>query len=233
LSADDVLQLTVSELMTDHLVTCHVDTNLPAVARLLARRGVHALVVVDGQRRPVGIVSDFDVLAGEWLGDDPKSFAMMRTVTAEVLMSSPIETIAPEAVAAEAAAQMRRLHLSRLLVCDADGEAIGVISASDLVSLLGRAGTPRDRVRDIMSQAILTCSRGTSLRAAARAMTERRSRSVIVVGDQGEVVGVLTGNDLLLLYEKGFRERQPDVQFANELKSTLVGAPTTWPAEAC
>lgn len=31
--------------------------------------------------------------------------------------------------------------------------------------------------------------------------------------------------DLLALYEKGFVELQPDVQFANELKSTLVAVP--------
>jgi len=38
--------------------------------------------------------------------------------------------------------------------------------------------------------------------------------------------------DLLLLYEEGFRERQPDVQFANELKSTLVGVPGVYTGRA-
>ncbi|HKO18589.1 MAG TPA: hypothetical protein VJU82_06865, partial [Acidobacteriaceae bacterium] len=38
--------------------------------------------------------------------------------------------------------------------------------------------------------------------------------------------------DLLVLYEKGFREFQPDVQFANELKSTLVAVPGVYTRRA-
>lgn len=54
-----------------------------------------------------------------------------------------------------------------------------------------------------MSHAIVTCPPDTSLQAAARAMTELRSRSVVVIGEAGRAVGVITGNDLLSLYESG------------------------------
>ena len=52
-----------------------------------------------------------------------------------------------------------------------------------------------------MSYAIVTCTPDTALAAAARAMTERRSRSIVVVDNEGQAVGVITGNDLLTLYE--------------------------------
>ena len=54
-----------------------------------------------------------------------------------------------------------------------------------------------------MSYAIVTCLPDTSLDAAARAMTERRSRSIVVVDNSGLAVGVITGNDLPLLYAPG------------------------------
>lgn len=38
--------------------------------------------------------------------------------------------------------------------------------------------------------------------------------------------------DLLVLYEKGFQELQPNVQFANELKSTLVAVPGVYTGRA-
>jgi CBS domain-containing protein len=54
-----------------------------------------------------------------------------------------------------------------------------------------------------MSHAIVTCRPDTSLTAAARAMTERRSRSLVVVDEHGSAAGVITGNDLLILYSPG------------------------------
>jgi CBS domain-containing protein len=197
----------VADLMSDQLITCPDDANLGTVAATLARRGIHAVFVLDGAGRPVGVVTDFDLLAGEWLADDEESFETMRTITAAELMSSPVESISAQRPAAEAAARMRELHLSRLLVTDRDGVAVGVISVSDLVAPLGRTAAARRVVGDVMSRAIVTCSPDTPLEAACRAMTERRSRSVIVVDDGGRAVGVITGNDLLSLYESGEQPR--------------------------
>jgi CBS domain-containing protein len=127
----------------------------------------------------------------------------MREITAAELMTSPLETIPADAPAAVAAARMRELHLGRLLVVDDDGFAAGVISVSDLIKPLGEPSGDRRYVRDVMSHAIVTCLTGTSVRSAARAMTERRSRSIVVTDESGQTVGVLTGNDLLSLYEPG------------------------------
>jgi CBS domain-containing protein len=55
------------------LLTCQADTSLGQVAILLARHKVHALVVAEPSGQPVGIISDFDLLAGEWLSVDNES----------------------------------------------------------------------------------------------------------------------------------------------------------------
>jgi CBS domain-containing protein len=48
-------------------VTVDVDTPLPYAARLMLDERVHRLVVVDGQGRPIGVLSamDFVALAAE------------------------------------------------------------------------------------------------------------------------------------------------------------------------
>jgi CBS-domain-containing membrane protein len=191
----------VSDLMTREVVTCPPDANLAAVATLLARRDVYAVFVISDTGEPSGVVSDFDLLAGEWLGDDARSFETMQTLTAGEMMTSPVETIAESASAGEAAARLREEHLSRLLVIDASGAAVGVITTADLIKPFGQPSTDRRTVRDVMSYAIVTCLPETPLGSAARAMVERHSRSIIVVDETGRAVGVITGHDVLSLYE--------------------------------
>jgi CBS domain-containing protein len=147
------------------------------------------------------VLSDFDLLAGEWLGDDALGLETMQAMTAGEMMTAPVETISAEATAAEAAARLRELHISRLLVTGARGDPVGVISISDLVTPFGKASAERRAVRDVMSYAIVTCLPDTPLRAAIRAMTERRSRSVVVVDPSGRAIGVVTGYDALALYD--------------------------------
>lgn len=191
----------VRDLMTRNIVTCSRDADLASVASTMAGGRVHAVFVLDEAGRPEGVVSDFDMLAGEWLGVDEEGLSTMKSITAGELMTTPVETVGADATLAAAAARMRELRLSRLLVTDEQGAAVGVISVSDLVAPLGRERVSRRTVRDVMSYAIVTCSPETALPAAARAMTERRSRSIVVINESGQAVGVITGNDLLTLYE--------------------------------
>jgi CBS domain-containing protein len=198
-----VENLLVSEVMTKDVVTCPGSATLGAMATTLVVRNVHAVFVLDDTGRPYGVVSDFDLLAGEWMGTDAESIQTMQGMTAKELATSPVETIRASDSATDAAAQLRRLHLGRLLVVDEQGLPVGVLSVSDLVAPLGQHTGDRRSVRDVMSYAIVTCLPNTPLAAAARAMTQRRSRSIIVIDSSGRAVGVITGNDLLSLYEPG------------------------------
>lgn len=216
--SNDANDVKVSALMSDEIITCAADMQLASVAAILARRRVHAVFVIDGAGQLTGVVSDFDLLGGEWMADDEDSLRTMQRMTAGELMTAPIETISVDNSAAEAAERMRALRVSRLLVTSAQGTPVGVISVSDLIAPQGRPSGKRRTVRDVMSHAVVTCLPETSLHAAARAMTERRSRSVVIVSESGHVAGVITGNDLLLLYLAAEREHKN----VAELMSTPV-----------
>jgi CBS domain-containing protein len=194
-------QTRVADLMSREIVSCPGGASLAAIALTLSERKVHAVFVLDDAGRPAGVVSDFDLLAGEWLGTDAESLKTMQSITAAELMTAPVETIPAAATAGEAAARMRDLRISRLLVTDESGSAAGVISISDLVAPFGRPSGRRRSVRDVMSHAIVTCPPDTSPEEIARAMKERNSRSVVVVDDEGRAIGVITGADLLSLYD--------------------------------
>jgi CBS domain-containing protein len=188
----------VRDYMHPGLITCPADASLGQVAVMLTHHHIHALIVVDRDNRPLGVITDFDLLAGEWLSADEDSLKAMRQMSAGELMSSPIDTIEVDAPVEEAARIMKEKVIRRLLVAER-GKPVGVISVSDIIASIAESGTQkRDTVVDVMSDAILVCRAKTPVLLAARAMTNAGWRSVLVVDAFGKPLGVVSGLDLLL-----------------------------------
>jgi CBS domain-containing protein len=197
----------VRDLMHPGLLTCQSDVTLGRVAALLNQYHVHALVVVDREDHPQGIISDYDLLAGEWLSAEPQGLTAMRRLTAGELMSVPIETVGANTPLGIAAHILVDKDIHRLLVTE-KGRPVGVISTSDFVSSLAREEKPsRETVADVMSDAILVCRDKTPLTSAARTMTQAGWRSVLVVNAKGRPEGVVSGKDLLPYVVNGVDEK--------------------------
>ncbi len=196
----------VRDLMHPGLLTCRPDTSLGQVAGLLTHYHVHALVVTDRDGRPLGIISDYDLMAGEWLSVDSESLRTMRSLTAADLMSFPIDMVEANMPLREAARLLQEKDINRLLVTDR-GKPVGVISVSDFVSsLAGEEKADRNTVADVMSDAILVCRGKTPIISVARTMTQAGWRSVLVVDAKGKVLGVVSGKDLMPFVENGVDE---------------------------
>ena len=197
----------VRDLMHPGLLTCRPNAALGQVAVLLNQHHVHALIVADRDGRPVGIISDIDLLAGEWLSADRKSLATMRKLTAADLMSQPVDSVEANLPLAEAVRELIDKDISRLLVTD-KGKPVGVISLSDFVASIAQEEKPRrETVADVMADAILVCREKTPIHSAARSMTEAGWRSVLVVDAKGVPLGVLSGKDLLTFVKDGVDEK--------------------------
>lgn len=193
----------VRDLMHRGLITCRQDAALGQVAVLLAQHRVHALVVADRDGRPVGILSDFDLMAGEWLSADAESLTAMRKLTAGDLMSFPIVSVESAVPIREAARVMTEKDINRLLVTE-NGKAVAMISNSDFVASIAREEkTQRGTVADIMSDAILVCRDRTPVTSAARTMTLAHWRSVLVVDAKGKPLGVVSDRDLMPMLQNG------------------------------
>jgi len=196
----------VRDLMHTGLITCKADATLGQVAVLLNQHHVHALAVTDRDGRVLGIISDFDLLAGEWLSSDTESLETMRSLTAADLMSHPVDSIEADVPLSEAARLVIEKDVSRLLVTE-NGKLVGIISLSDFVaSLTEQIQARRETVGDVMSDAILVCRGKTPVLSAARAMTSSGWRSVLVVDVKGKVLGVVSGKDLLTFVQNGVDE---------------------------
>jgi len=199
----------VRDLMHQGVISCPPEATLGQAAALMAQHRVHAIVVAESLSQPLGILSDFDLLAGEWLSADSRSLETMRRMTAGELMSAPAVSIEAGATAAEASRLMLQEHIHRLLVLE-QGVPVGMISPSDFIAGLVEGPQSRRKVADVMSRGLVVCREGTSMSDAARAMTERRSRSVVVVDRQGKPLGVITGIDVLAACADGCGEQTVD-----------------------
>ncbi|MFJ8165803.1 CBS domain-containing protein [Streptomyces sp. NPDC096136] len=137
----------VADLMTPGAVTVRGSTAFKEIARLLQEFDITAVPVVDDTGRPVGVVSEADLLRRRGAGGTP---------TAQGLMTSPAVTARPEWSVVRAARVMERSGVKRLPVVDADGRVVGVLSRSDLVRLfLRRDHAIREEVvEDVLTQTL-------------------------------------------------------------------------------
>ena len=196
----------VKDLMHKGLITCAPETPLGQVAALLTQYHIHALIVAQQNGEPLGIISDFDLLAGEWLSVDAESLNTMRRLTARDLMTFPIESIDAETSAEDAAKNMMETQVHRMLVKEND-TPVGVISISDFVaSIAAQEPLKRQTVGDVMSDTFLVCREDTNVLSAARTMTQAGWRSIVVVNARGKLLGFITGRDLIHLAGRDVEE---------------------------
>ncbi len=220
----------VRDLMRPGVITCKPETTLGQVATSLTQNHVHSLYVSGEDGNIIGIITDYDVLAGEWLSGDPQSLEVMRKMTAGDLMSTPVNTIEASLPASEAARRMSHEGIHRLLVTE-NGKPLGVISISNLVaSIAERAFTHRDTVADVMSDAFLACRENTPVASAARAMSTAGWRSVLVVDPKGKPLGVVSGLDLIKFCD--FEENCGEITVAAVMHPALTIHPTATLHEA-
>ncbi|GAA3784755.1 CBS domain-containing protein [Streptomyces chiangmaiensis] len=120
----------VGDLMTPDAVSVRPGTTFKEIARVLDEYEITAVPVIDGDGRPVGVVSEADLLRKQTSGGVGS--------TAGELMTSPAVVAEPEWDVVRAARTMETRRVKRLPVVDGDGRLIGVISRSDLLQLFLR-----------------------------------------------------------------------------------------------
>lgn len=118
------MNVKVKDLMREQVVTAQPHHTVAHVRALLERNHIHAVPVVDGDGRPVGIVSTSDLLG------DAKDGAPVRTI-----MTDRVLTVPAYDDVSTAARVMRNHEIHRVIVTD-EQRVIGVLSAFDLLQLV-------------------------------------------------------------------------------------------------
>jgi len=119
----------VQDVMSPDVRTVSMGTEAGAAWELMRMSNIHHLVVMDN-RQAVGVVSSRD-LAG------PRGAALRKgLVVGDVMTMGPV-SVEPDAPVRKAANMMRGRSIGCLVVM-AKGKVAGIVTVSDLLSLIGR-----------------------------------------------------------------------------------------------
>ncbi|MEV6592946.1 CBS domain-containing protein [Streptomyces acidicola] len=159
---------TVAELMTRDVVRARRDLTFKEIVKLLTDHDVTAVPVVDELDRPLGVVSEVDLLrksadqaAPSGLTPVPDLQAWERAkaegARAEELMSAPAVCARPDWTVVEAARLMEVRQVKRLPVVDEADRLLGIVSRSDLLRIFLRRD---DAIHDEITQDVLRRTMG-------------------------------------------------------------------------
>jgi CBS domain-containing protein len=206
----------VAEVMTHPALAALESDTLGMVTPRMVRAGLKRLPVVDKDGKLVGMLSRLDILrqvadaappAGPEAPLPPSAARLVQQImTTDIPMCHQDEDLAA------IIEKFARSSSHRLIVVDAQGKAIGLISDSDVVARVqpARRGTILDALRqigkpvpgqetafDLMSPGPLTAEPDLEIVAAVKMMLAGARKWLVIIDEQGRPLG-LVNRELLL-----------------------------------
>jgi len=126
------MTINVSDMMSKNLELVEAMTSVMEAARKMKEKNVSSLVIVDNEKRPIGIVTERDLVRKACVNDIRTS-----AINVNEIMSSPIITIDSSSSASEAIDRMVQNNVRHLLVLDKKNnkninKPVGIITPLDL-----------------------------------------------------------------------------------------------------
>lgn len=162
-------------------------------AHLMAEKRISSLVVTDEEGRPVGVVTERNILHAMQSGRSPET-------PLQKIMSSPVITLPASMTCLDAYQVCLQDGIRHLVIVDDEKRLIGVVSETDFrlhINLAALAG--RRQIAAVMSRSVFSLAPGASLREALDIMQLHRDTCVVVVEDE-RPVGIVTERDVVRLY---------------------------------
>lgn len=148
-------QTRASEIMSEPARCVEADLKLHEAAGVMLEEGLGSLVVVDGEDRPVGILTDSDFssreagvpfstfrapnLLGRWIGEErvEQIYEEARRRTVGEIMSAPVRTVEADATVKDVLEVMLRHDIKHVPVLR-DGKTAGMVARHDLLRMFHR-----------------------------------------------------------------------------------------------
>lgn len=121
----------VTDVMTTPMLTLAADSTVAEAARAMSEADIKSLVIVGEGCQPDGIFTSTDAIEVLADAEGPEE------VTVDEYMTTPVETVSPETTLTDAAERMQ--NYSHLPVTDADGDAVGILTKTDLAGAVAKS----------------------------------------------------------------------------------------------
>lgn len=214
--------LRVRDVMTASPASVTPDTSAADIARMLMPAAYHGLPVVDHESRPVGIVTQSDLItrAGmplrlgmlEQFGAN-KVNALLSGLAARAageIMSQKVVTVSEDDLLVVAVDKMLAHRVKRMPVVNGAGRLTGMLSRIDVFHTISREspdwiGMRKHNVhvgevrcvKDIMRTDVASVSPETSLERVVEIIDTSDVQRVVVIDSSGKLLGIVSDGDLL------------------------------------
>jgi CBS domain-containing protein len=123
----------------------------------------------------------------------------------EDFMSSAVISMKETDTIRTAEFEMSTAEIRHIPVVDTRDHVIGVLSHRDLIRAAARSGGKPIPVAETMTRAVRTVRATTPAHEAAALMIEHKIGCLPVVGDEEQLVGIITETDFLQVAERALR----------------------------
>ena len=184
---------------------------------------IKRVVVIDNEK-PVGIVSERDI--NKFLEQDKTAKALDEIPIRYVMKKNCV--MIPDGVDdkfIQAAARMSTFKIGSVILVDEDGKMIGIVTKTDITKAFSTVHTGKYKVKDYMTERLITCRKTDSLKFALSIMNKNDISRLVVTNNVGEPLGIISTNTFLTHsdYFSGGDTRSRDYLLPMKSKKLHVG----------
>jgi CBS domain-containing protein len=123
--------------------------------------------------------------------------AMKDAMTVSDMMTTALVTRTEGDTIDLAELDMNLAGIRHLPIVDEHGNLVGILSNRDLLRHLGKRSLRRIRLGDVMTREVHSVDENTPAHVAAHRMIEHKIGALPVIGEDGQLVGLVTETDFL------------------------------------
>lgn len=214
--ANTLRNLSVGRAMRRQIICLDQHKSIGLGINTIIKHKVNALLTVDSQQQPVGVVSKTDIMGAYYAG------LPIESPLEHIMLSPPLFCKVEDSLET-ALEQMRTNKVYRLYVTDdQSGELVGALAYPDIVGLLyqychqcqyshlNRSKKPdktkdilRFKVRELMTTGVKSLPMHETLTTVMEALSAYRFGAMLITDDNGRTAGVISKTDLALNYKHG------------------------------
>lgn len=139
-----------------------------------------------------GLVTNSDIIASV----DPQVILDSLQISTIFEKKYGYKSFAPDTLMSEILEFMKDAQ-SDCVIIQEGGHTVGILTSKDVIKFIGEGNCPEIAVRDVMSFPIETMNEKATISEAIEYLRNRNFKRIVVTDDEGQVIGVVTQQDLI------------------------------------
>jgi len=182
-------------LYSSPVITLSKENTIHDALLLMQKNDIKRIVIVE-KDLPIGVITERDM--GIFLESD-KTIRSLNEIPIKELMSRNLVTVSlgSQDILSQCAIRMDAFQISSIILVAENGTLSGIVTKSDLVSYFATKYPGIYKVKDCMSQKIMTCRKTDSLFFGLDILNKNKISRLVVTDNDGKALGVISYDSFL------------------------------------